>query len=159
MMHGGKREFPALLSVGFHKTTEASLRQLCVTNFPLSNTRPPIMIGLERLIDELRTAGIVGEVWVDGSFMTGKVDPADADIVLCAHHTVYDNGTVQQKILLDSVGRNLRSILRCDSYTFYEYPQGHNLHPVGEWMRAYWTRQYGFSRGDAFKGIAVIEVP
>jgi hypothetical protein len=39
-----------------------------------------------------------------------------------------------------------------------EYPIDHDLYMQSEWDRAYWIRQYGFSRRDVQKGIAVLEL-
>lgn len=77
-----KEEFPPLLEPGFHVTTLADLRSGCVTAFPLSKSRAQIMDGLEKFVDMLRSEGIVGDLWIDGSFMTQKLDPEDVDIVL-----------------------------------------------------------------------------
>jgi len=52
-----------------------ALRELCVTPFPLSNTRPAIMAGLEQLLQDLINYGISADVWIDGSFLTEKIDP------------------------------------------------------------------------------------
>jgi hypothetical protein len=36
---------------------------------------------------------------------------------------------------------------------------GHPDYWVGQYMQAYWMRQWGFSRGQEFKGIAVLHLP
>ena len=72
----GKAEFSPLLPLGRHEMTLAHLRQVCVDRFPLSATRPVIMGGLEKVINKLLEDAVKGEVWVDGSFVTEKMDPA-----------------------------------------------------------------------------------
>ena len=153
-----KQEFPPLLPEGLHPVSLEQLKEMCVTNFPLSSTRERIMIGLERLISELKTRNVCTEVWVDGSFLTEKTNPEDVDLVLCADGQVYDEGTEEQRALLSSVGENLKAELNCDSYIFLEYPQGHPLYEMGLEMREYWLRQFGTSRRDEPKGIALLEV-
>ena len=153
-----KPEFPALLPVGFHNRSAAEVREMCVSDFPLSRTREPIMIGLETLFGELTRQAIATQVWVDGSFLTAKVNPEDVDIVLCTKAGVYDNGTDAQRNVLNNVASmDLKQNLHCDSYVFYEYPEDHPLHAVGEFTRAYWMRQFGMSRSNEFKGIAVVD--
>lgn len=60
------------------------LEKLCVQSnmFRTSNTRSTIMQGLRHVVDTLSNEAIPGEVWVDGSFLTKKIDPADVDILL-----------------------------------------------------------------------------
>lgn len=109
MLGTGKVEFPPLLSAGFHEMLLPALRQLCVDGFPLSTTRAGLMGGIEAICASLSTALIPASVWINGSFMTQKIDPNDVDLAVK--------------------------------------------------MRAYWQRQFGFSRNDEFKGVAVIRTP
>ena len=138
--------------------TVDQVRDLCVTKFPLSKNRPAIMDNLEHIIDSLSLAGVAADVWVDGSFLTEKIEPEDSDIVVCIQHHVYENGTSQQRGVINWINSNLKTTRLCDSYVYVEYPPGHPLHAIGEWMRAYWIRQFGFSRGDEFKGLALIRI-
>lgn len=134
------------------------VRELCVANFPLSTSRDRIMMGLERLIGELGSRGVNTDVWIDGSFVTEKINPEDVDLVLCTDGRVYDEGTDEQRTILHTVNANLKGALGCDSYLFLEYPQGHPLYEEGQRLREYWLRQFGRSRGGEPKGIAVVEV-
>src|SRR5205085_763701 len=131
-----KPEYPPLLPVGFRQMTVEELRDLCVTRFPLSKKRITIMDGLEHVLDHLSLVGVVADVWVDGSFLTEKIEPEDSDIVVCIQSDVYENGSRAQKDTIDWVGSNLKADFKCDSYVHVEYPDGHPLHAEGEWMRA-----------------------
>jgi len=72
---------------------------------------------------------------------------------------VYASGTDRQKRLVEGISTNLKSTpYLCDSYVHVEYPKGHPLYWDGEWMRAYWIRQFGVSRGKENKGMAVVSV-
>lgn len=139
--------------------TTAEARQQCVAAFPLSNTRADIMAGLESVIHRLDSVLLAGELWLDGSFLTSKINPNDVDILLRVQAHLYDNGTPQQRATIDWLRGNLKDSHRCDSYVLMEYPGDHGQFATGEWMRAYWTRQYGFSRTNEMKGIAVILLP
>lgn len=154
-----KPEFPPLLEPGLHPFTIAQLRQRCVHDFPDSATRATIMAGLEYVVAELSSKGVTGEVWVNGSFLTEKVDPADVDLVLRAPAALVDDGTAAQREAVEWVASNLKADHLCDSYVCLEYPEGHPLHDVGVETREYWARLFGHSRRGEPKGIAVLPLP
>jgi hypothetical protein len=52
----------------------------------------------------------------------------------------------------------LKASLHCDSYVWREYPSNHLAYNESQWDRAYWIRQFGFSRGDDYKGILVLAI-
>ncbi len=114
------------------------------------------MQGLEQFIDHLLAANITADVWLDGSFLTEKIDPKDVDIVVRCNADQYDNGTAEQRAVLDWVIDNQKVSLKCDSYTLWDYPLGHPLRAEGEWWYSYWHVKWGFSREEDPKGIAVI---
>jgi hypothetical protein len=98
------------------------------------------------LVSLLRRHNIGVEVWVDGSFLTEKINPEDVDVVLCAKHEIYARGTEEQKQILDKVSWNLKSELHCDSYIFFEFPEEHPLYERGRRARNYWLKQFVTSR-------------
>lgn len=54
---------------------------------------------LESVTDRLETSGVEGEIWLDGSFVTTKVDPSDIDFILIMDSARYDNdATVRQVV-------------------------------------------------------------
>ncbi len=134
------------------------LRQQCVDRFPLSKTRAEIMVGLAEVIERLIQYRVVGELWVDGSFLTEKINPGDVDIVLRVPSSVYDDGTSEQREIVDWIYGNLREHNLCDSYMFYEFPEADPNYLLGEEMRDYWSKWFGHSRDRTPKGIAVIEL-
>lgn len=154
-------DYPSLLPLGWHPMTLSGLRRLCVDPFSLSATRPMLMAGLETIVDRLVTASIVGNLWVNGSFLTEKINPVDTDIVLeVDSSSMYDNGSREQKDAIDSIVGNLKNTpLKCDCYPLFTYPIPHLLFQEGEWWRAYWIRQFGFSREVDPKGIVIISIP
>ena len=99
------------------------LRRYCVDGFPLSKTRAKIMAGLAEVIERLSAYRVVGELWVDGSFLTEKINPGDVDIVLRVPSSVYDDGTSEQRGMANWIDGNLRERNLCDSYVFYEFPE------------------------------------
>ena len=134
------------------------LRQQCVDRFPLSKTRAEIMAGLAEVIERLTQYQVAGELWVDGSFLTEKINPGDVDVVLRVPSSVYDDGTNEQRRIVDWVGGNLKEYNLCDSYVFYEFPEDDPDYLWGKERRDYWNDLFGHSRGGTSKGIAVIEL-
>jgi len=154
-----KEEFPPLLEPGFHVMTLADLRARCVTAFPLSKNRSKIMDGVEKFVDMLGGEGVVGDLWIDGSFVTLKLDPEDADVVLSVQSKFYENGTAAQQALVDLVAMaDFKPDYFCDAYVLWQYDQGDELFSYGDWERSYWIRQFGFSRGVEKKGMALIQL-
>lgn len=154
-----KDEYPPLLPLGFHMMTLGGLQTLCVEQFKRSVTRTMVFDGLTSVIDGLIACGIEMEVWIDGSFLTRKRDPEDSDVVArIAQEAWAAASDDERRVLAALVRRDLRREFRCDFYSFIEYEKGHKLEAQGEWMRAYWLRQFGFSRRDEPKGLAVIKI-
>jgi hypothetical protein len=96
--------------------TLAELRAALVAPFTLSKSRPEIADGLERLLEEWMAAPIDGEVWVDGSFVTSKIDPGDVDIILRVTSDFRDNANPAQVAALDLIATDLKASHRCDAY-------------------------------------------
>ena len=80
-----KEEFPPLLPLGFHRLTLIQVRAICVDRFPKSATRASIMDGIDFVVSELHRSGLRLEIWVNGSFLTQKLDPEDSDIAVRFH--------------------------------------------------------------------------
>jgi hypothetical protein len=160
MRSGTKTDFPPLLAPGLHFMSVAALRALCVSPFTLSSTRAAIIVGLETVLTTLSNGRIVGDLWIDGSFVTEKVDPADVDIVLVLDYFGMNSPTSAQLQILRWFATNpdLRARYFCDSYVFMEYPREHSLFAVGQRHRDYWAGWSGKNRRDELTGMAVIEV-
>lgn len=153
-----KPEFPPLLTVGFHEMTVDEVHRLCVDKFTASTSRSEIMVGLKKVIERLAKAGVEGHLWVNGSFMTEKIDPEDVDVLLCVNMEFYDSCSGNTRKAIDWLNANLKDELLCDSYLLCMRPMGHANFPETEFMHAYWTRQFGFDRSDNLKGIGVISL-
>ena len=114
------------------------------------------MRGLEQVISTLNSAGLQAELWVDGSFMTKKVNPQDVDIVIRVSAPYVDNGPPEVQTAVDWAKQNLKATLMCDSYVLPVYPTGHPDYSLGRNLDAFWKGQFGFSRASNPKGIAVV---
>ena len=159
-LHLSKSEFPPLLTPGFHPMTLDELSIMALDNFPLSSTRADIVDGLSKIVTKISATDLASEIWVDGSFMTEKIDPEDSDIAVRILGLVAGGLTEDQADIFDWItDKDLKPDYLCDSYGFVEYESTHKLSAIGEWSRAYWLKQFGFSRSNKMKGIAVILTP
>lgn len=150
--------FPSILEPGFHVLPIRELKRVCVVGFPLSKTRRKIFRNLIAVVQRLRASGVIGAVWIDGSFMTQKIDPEDVDVVLRLEAITYNNGSQAIKDAVNWFAGNLKAAHGCDSYHFFVFPVGHPNHAFGQQMHSYWRGQFGFDRDDKPKGVAVIEL-
>lgn len=156
-----KPEFPPLLAHGFHDFRLATLRILCVDNFQGSITRPLIMTGFEAVVGQLNGLGLRMEIWVDGSFMTQKLNPEDVDFAVRVEESNWRAADIKQKSTIKWVNEtDLKPQYHCDSYAFVELsPASSIVRGDWEWDRSLWLRQFGFSRTDERKGLAVLKLP
>lgn len=140
--------------------TLAEARVRFVEPFDLSATRPRLFDALVAFVDTLRTAGVTGTLWLDGSFVTEKINPNDIDLVMFVALTHFEALPHAGRLAVQSAGEPQDGGL--DNYLSVDYPAGHAKHRLSREMRAYWWRQ--FSRGEPgdtgksrAKGIAVVE--
>lgn len=63
------------LPAGVHDATWEEIR----AHFGGTDHRMALLVGIRRVIDELRDAGCQG-IWLDGSFVTAKEHPGDFDL-------------------------------------------------------------------------------
>lgn len=154
-----KEDFPPLLPVGRHPTELETLKQLCVDAFPASATRRPIMAGLLCVVRQLSRLGIIGELWVDGSFLTSKVDPEDVDVVLSLQSDFADRCNPEQTEAVLWVAGDLHDSHKCHSFVLVQWPEGHPRYWDGHYSYVYWMKQWGFDRAECRKGIAVVQLP
>ncbi len=152
-------EFAPLLAPGLHPMTLLQVKAMCVDAFPQSKTRKDIWNGLQFVLGRPNERGVEAEVWVDGSFLTEKPNPEDVDFVLCVRASVYDEGTEAVREALEWIKDDLKSLHKCDSHLFFVYERDDSVYEVGEKSRRYWLKQFGESRKDEPKGIAVVTLP
>lgn len=115
------------------------------------------MAGLESMVAEFWRQDLVGDLWVDGSFLTIKIDPADVDIVLAMKADFVSTLTATQHNFLEWYSsNNLKDTdYCCDNYFFVEYPESHKKFASSVDRRSYWRKWFSTARdGKTRKGIA-----
>ena len=139
--------------------TLAEMRVALVDNIRGSRRRKPVMDGLETVIQKIIADKLEADVWIDGSFVTKKIDPDDSDILVVMKRDFYDRATIDQKNTINWLNTDLRTSHLCHSQVLFECPNGHPEYNDSVWWHAYWLRQFGFSRKDEPKGIVLIKTP
>jgi len=92
-----KEEYPPLFPIGFHDRSIDDLQPIGVDAFKTSSTRQKILDGLRIVVTRVASVGIIGEIWVDGSFVTQKIDPTDVDILLMVNGAFFDSANSEQQ--------------------------------------------------------------
>lgn len=106
------------------------------------------MDGLDIIVKRLVFGGVIGEIWVDGSFVTDKIDPSDVDILLLVDGNFFASASSEQQEIMKWVQANLKHSHLCDSQFWVQYDKTHPEHERSEWFRAYWLKMFGFYSDD-----------
>lgn len=155
--------FDPLLPFGINPVSFDLLIELCIRRFPLSQTRPLVERGLVEIYSKLVVERILGDLIIDGSLLTSKIDASDADLVLCVDARFYEHCNERQRTLLDWIENvNLKPTHYCDIYLCVEWPKGHPIWFEGIQDREFWTRLFSHSKlypGVEDKGLALVALP
>jgi hypothetical protein len=159
-MGAWKDEFPPLLAPGLHKMTVDALRRLTVADFPLSQNRGNLWKSFEFILKALSDAEIPCGIWVDGSFLTKKIDPGDVDFVVDIPIEVMDAATPEQMTLIENLSARLyKKSDNLHSFVMFTTPVGHAMHADMTRVHLQWEKDFGFAYvSKEPKGIALVEV-
>ena len=117
------------------------------------------MAKLAEIVAAIYDARLFCGLWIDGSFLTAKIDPPDVDIVLHVRaEDGFDPANADHIRLVTWLQQNLKESHLCDSYVNLVPPSGHPFHLQAAGHVAYWHKQFGYSRATMNKGIAVIRI-
>ena len=92
----------------------------------------------------------IAHQWINGSFVTGKEDPNDVDVVSFFDGPANDALPQHLQMLVDTLlrGPYTKEAWRIDSYGVAVYPQGHPQHRPYLAARGYWDWWWGRVRDD-----------
>lgn len=151
------------MAQGFHQMTVEQLRELCVRKFPGSTVRGEIMAGFEAIYERAISVCLEGVAWVDGSFLTEKIEPGDIDFIILTDSRFYDEGTSEQKQFIDWMIDNEdepKKSFYCHTDVVLLYPSSSPWHSLNESNKKHWQENvYGFSVATKEpKGIVVVSI-
>lgn len=98
------------------------------------------------VFSKLWRAEAVGELWIDGSFLTEKIDPADVDVVFRVDGPSYDLLPQPEREAIEIIVGEAKAMHRCHTFLIPGYPDGHPQYWYSEYSYVYWMKQWGFSR-------------
>lgn len=146
-----------VLSPGFHNCTYDEFYVALVDSFPTSQSRKPIAEALLTFSKEVFAIGVPYEFWIDGSYVTTKINPNDADVIL-----FFQYQHMNAISPLWTIFRQQYSGILDIYFDYATSPENKRLlNPVvyGQIVnrRNYWRGQFGFDREDKPKGIVRID--
>ncbi|MGI2295671.1 DUF6932 family protein [Paenibacillus sp. GXUN7292] len=149
------------LTPGIHTYKLDEFEQQFVYDFSTSTRRTVIYNNFRQWLDQLLQVLPPRYVWLDGSYLTQKIDPNDMDLVLFYYpEDIQDQQ--QAAILGDLINRVSRSY-DCDAYLClsFEHWSSQQLQTFPQQnhtiMQTYWMGQFGFDRSREPKGMIQIE--
>lgn len=136
------------------------LKAVVVDGFPRSTRRGMLWSNFLQIIDQLKAASIPCKIWVDGSFLTKKIEPDDVDFVVDVPAYITDNPTMAQKALLNKLADlAFCKVEKLHSFVMLDAPVVHKDYALSQTLHARWKKDFGFAYvSKEPKGIAVLAV-
>ena len=101
--------------------------------------------------------GIPCDIWVDGSFVSSRLEPNDIDLLVQIDADVAERLNEDQMLLIDNTDMGAYDGL--DSFVDTVYPRGHELADKLEDDDRSWGKLFGVGHDDRLlKGIAILRV-
>ena len=127
--------------------TYEDFEQHFVTDIKESETRQRLFNNFNRFVQDFQNQISPNfKIWIDGSFISKKVNPRDIDAVFLLDYTDCE----RQQSILDSVwfSKTHKFRLGLDLYYSIEYPKTHKRHFISHLNHLYWADVYGHTRKD-----------
>ena len=119
------------------------------------------MAGFEAIREQLVATGLLCDMWIDGSFLTEKIDPGDIDIVLMMPRR-FEHGTPEQNELMEwllAKEDDPKKSFLCHVFVELDYEESHPWHHLTVGAKRHYGNIFGFSVSKKEpKGIAVLTI-
>ena len=113
-----------------------------VDNFPESGTRKQIFENFLSYIQDFQKDIIVSfKMWINGSYVTRKLNPRDIDFVIFIPYDIYRAN--EQMIQAKYKTEGAEQFFSVDAYTIEVYPESHNKFMFTQSDTAYWRSWFG----------------
>jgi hypothetical protein len=115
--------------------------------FTESLDRKQLFNNFERFITRIKSdISEEFKIWVNGSFVSNKLNPRDIDAVFWIPFSVAES----KKSILDNqfFTKNVKNSLKLDLYYSIDYPENHKKNFLTHLDKLYWQDVYGNSRQD-----------
>lgn len=129
----------------------AGLEAHCLQPFPNSFARPKLCGQLDAFLSELRALGLLGKLWIDGSFVTAKVDPDDVDLLFVPDAACL-NEFQKNYARIDALFHQHGAKVQYNCHAFI-------VDPSDQSSLAYWRGLFGFCHDNVTpKGLVVLSI-
>jgi hypothetical protein len=141
------------LPPGRHQISEDEVEGLLVDAFPNSTRRRLLYEQWRAVREGIRRIVSVEAEWLNGSYVTKKVEPDDIDMVTILSPEVDELDAADRALLSGLVARHLSEQLHgCHSFALVAYPEDHPNHESYLTAKAYFEKLFGHDRDGAEKG-------
>ena len=150
-------DYIPLLEAGFSYLKLDEVKNICVDAFGSENyRRVEIWNGFTSFIDRLCGFKLKFTVWVDGSFVTSKLEPNDIDFLVIFDYAEFSSIPKKKREELGMMftTKIFRSIYFCDAYM--EVTDKDSDRPLLE-RHSYWLGLFSYDRNLNVKGIICLE--
>ena len=145
-----------LLPEGMHVCTLSEVEEAMVKPFATSQTRRRIFDGVSRYLADCQIHGVSGRIWLDGSFVTGKNNPGDVDVVsLVSNDLIHRLNSSNQIFALQNLNAGEATKPRYDVHSFavVSVPSSHAAYltqarKVAKWINFFrQTKEFVTAKG------------
>jgi hypothetical protein len=142
------------LAPGFHDWTYDEIKKNLVDSFPNSSRREIIFHGYSKLRNDIIQLVDTVEQWLDGSYVTNKINPGDIDLVSLIDKDKVDCLAPDKQDQLKKLfaGPDTKLTHHCDSYFVPKVPDNHPHKSSIDEALAYWENWFGTDRNGLPKG-------
>lgn len=143
-----------VLPTGRHSCSASDIKLALVDRFGVDSIRSVIFAEWKSHRAALRSLGSVEFQWVNGSFVTDKVNPGDIDIVTFFNGPAFDLLPRWKQHVIQELtnGKGSVAYTHVDASLAFFYPKTTRMYDSYKSDRAYWDAKYSRSRDFVAKG-------
>jgi hypothetical protein len=137
------------LPIGRHVVTPQEFQEHFVAAFPESKTRGRLFRRWERHLEALTSVIAVEAQWIDGSFVTSKLDPSDIDMVSVLDGPTFDALPAGLRSMVEGLlaGKATKAVWGLDSFAVLRYPDGSPFKAAADAAADEWHQFWQGDRG------------
>lgn len=140
------------LPAGLHDMSMEHVYKEFVAGMPLSQTRESLFTSMVACFRAINAKYSPVEIWIDGSFLSDKINPNDVDMVIYMDALelvqMHEHGDINVKFSGMDIYYSFAATQTNETIL------GSNYNSLAVNQRNYWRGQFGFDRKDTPKGIA-----
>jgi hypothetical protein len=133
------------------------LHDIAVAPFHMSQRRPALFGALTGLVADLVGASMTCELWINGSFLTEKLEPNDIDLSFVMKSMDFEALDVSsQSAIVNQLNGGKKYSPLLDTYICIQFAESDPRRAADK--SAYWAYKWGVGWDDYLKGFAVLRL-